>query len=85
MRGSLKRPDWDKALKQLLVALERELLEATDDEVLAAAHSLGMDPKMKGSAAFAGIRHSYGIGPEEFFDIDTLRLLVEERWPKESK
>lgn len=42
-------------LEQLLVALERELIEATDDEILEAARDLGMNPAMKGSAAFFGV------------------------------
>ena len=41
--------------ERLLVALERELIEATDEEILEAARDLGMDPTMKGSAAFFGV------------------------------
>ena len=41
--------------ERLLAALERELIEATDEEILAAAKDLGMNPEMKGSAAFFGI------------------------------
>ena len=48
-----KRPD--STLERLLLALEDELLQATDAEVLAAAHELGMNPAMKGSAAFIGV------------------------------
>ena len=48
-----KRPD--SALERLLLALEDELLQATDEEVLTAAHELGMNPAMKGSAAFFGV------------------------------
>jgi hypothetical protein len=48
-----QRPD--SALERLLLALEDELLQATDEEVLAAAHELGMNPAMKGSAAFFGV------------------------------
>ena len=48
-----QRPD--SALERLLVALEDELLQATDEEVLAAAHELGMNPAMKGSAALFGV------------------------------
>lgn len=39
----------------LLAALERELTDATDEEVLEAARDLRMEPTMKGSAAFFGI------------------------------
>lgn len=41
--------------ERLLAALERELIEATDEEILEAAGDLGMNPAMKGSAAFFGI------------------------------
>jgi hypothetical protein len=44
------------ALEHVLTALERELIEATDEEVLAAAAELGMNPAMKGSAAFVGVK-----------------------------
>ena len=45
----------DQVLERLLTALESELLEATDEELLAAAKELGMDPTMKGSSAFTGV------------------------------
>jgi hypothetical protein len=42
-------------LERLLSALERDLLDATDEEILAAAAELGMNPNMKGSAALVGV------------------------------
>lgn len=42
-------------LERLLAALERELLQATDAEILAAAKELGIDPTMKGSSALFGV------------------------------
>jgi hypothetical protein len=45
----------DAALERLLVALENELLEVPDEEILAVAAELGMNPAMKGSAAFIGV------------------------------
>jgi hypothetical protein len=45
----------DVALERLLVSLEHELIEATEEEVLAAAKELGMDPTMKGSSALFGV------------------------------
>jgi hypothetical protein len=45
----------DLKLERLLLGLERELTEATDEEILAAARELGMNPAMKGSAAFFGV------------------------------
>jgi hypothetical protein len=50
----MKKPD--VSLESLLTALERELIGATDEEVLAAAAELGMNPSMKGSAAFVGVK-----------------------------
>ena len=49
-----RRPEL--SLEQVLAALERELINATDEEVLAAAAELGMNPSMKGSAAFLGVK-----------------------------
>lgn len=48
------KADNAERFERLLVALERELIEATDDEILEAARDLGMNPAMKGSAAFLG-------------------------------
>ncbi len=61
------------SLEHVLTALERELIDATDDEVLAAAAELGMNPSMKGSAAFLGVNsplvHSRaGCGTESASD-----------------
>lgn len=43
------------AFEQLLLALERELIGATDEEILEAARELGMNPGMRGSSAFFGV------------------------------
>jgi hypothetical protein len=43
------------ALERILIALERDVLNATDEELLTAARELGMNPSMKGSAAFFGV------------------------------
>jgi len=45
----------ERGLERLLAALERDLLDATDEEILAAARELGMNPAMKGSSAFFGV------------------------------
>ena len=57
MRRDLKRVAPELALERLIEALAAELIEATDEEILEAAKDLGMDPRMKGSAAFIGIRY----------------------------
>jgi hypothetical protein len=46
----------ETALENVLMGLERELIDATDEEVRAAAAELGMNPSMKGSAAFLGVK-----------------------------
>jgi hypothetical protein len=42
-------------LERLLAALERDLLDATDGEILAVANELGLKPGMKGSIALCGV------------------------------
>ncbi len=46
----------DVGLERLIHGLELELLEAADEEFLAGARDLGMNPEMKGSAAFLGVK-----------------------------
>lgn len=49
------KADNAERFERLLAALERELIEATDDEILQATRDLGMNPTIKGSAAFFGV------------------------------
>jgi hypothetical protein len=62
-------------LDRVLVALEKELVDASDDEIAEAAADLGMDLKMKGSAAFVGVLHSRPRRVEDIFELESLR------WP----
>ncbi len=41
--------------ERLLAALERDLLDATNEEIMAVANELGMKPSMKGSIALLGV------------------------------
>jgi hypothetical protein len=75
VRAKMSRSPPVPALNRILDALEHELLEASDEELLAAAHELGMRPDMKGSAAFIGILGPVRLQLEEFFDVDTLRAM----------
>jgi hypothetical protein len=50
-----KTEQLEERLDGLLDALEQDLTEATDEDILAAASDLGMNPAMKGSAAFFGV------------------------------
>jgi hypothetical protein len=87
MRTQMKRVFPQAALERLLAALERELIEATDEEILEAARDLGMKPQMKGSAAFLGLRHAIGPRFADFFGAEpgqeTLRRLAAPHPPKE--
>jgi hypothetical protein len=56
MRTKLTIKEPQAALDRLLDALARELTYVSEDEVLAAAKELGMNPMMRGSAAFLGLR-----------------------------
>jgi hypothetical protein len=67
MRTSVKRVPPETALERVLAALERELVEAPEAEILEAARELGMDPSMKGSAAFLGLRYPATPRLEDFF------------------
>ena len=67
MRTQIVVASAEVTLVRLLDALERELLEASDQEILDAAKELGMDPTMKGSAAFLGLKYSAALRWEDFF------------------
>ena len=56
MRTRLTITEPQAALDRLLDALAHELIDVPDDEILEAAKELGMNPLMKGSAAFLGLR-----------------------------
>ena len=47
----------DVGLERLIHGLEQELLAAPDEEFVAGARDLGMNPDMKGSAAFVGVKN----------------------------
>ena len=73
MRKDLMTSRTELALERVIAGLERELIDATDDEIAAAAADLGMDPAMKGSAAFFGVLHSRPRRIEDLFDVASLR------------
>jgi hypothetical protein len=58
MRKSVSAEWPQAALARILAALGQELLDASDEEILAAAKELGMNPAMKGSAAFHGLKYT---------------------------
>ena len=76
MRKKLTRSTPAAALGRILDQLDRELIEASDADILEAARDLGMNPMMKGSAAFLGL-HCFSLA--EFFDSDALRSVLLDR------
>jgi hypothetical protein len=76
MRTKLTLTTPTAALGRLLDQLDRELIEASDEDILKAARDLGMNPLMKGSAAFLGLScFSFA----EFLDGDASKSLLLER------
>jgi hypothetical protein len=58
--------------ERVLEALAQELIRSTDEELLEAANDLGMDPAMRGSAAFFGLKYSAALRMSDFFEVPAL-------------
>jgi hypothetical protein len=78
MRTKLTPATSTAALGRMLDQLDRELIEASDEDILEAARDLGMNPMMKGSAAFIGLRVPAMAQFADFFDSDALRSVLSE-------
>ena len=63
------------ALARVLDALEQELIDASNEEILEAAKDLGMNPLMKGSAAFMGLNYPGSARFTDFFDSEMLKQI----------
>jgi len=57
----MKVPWPEASLARLLEAFEQEILEASDEEIMEAAKELGMNPAMKGSAAFMDVKYAIAV------------------------
>jgi hypothetical protein len=68
MARQLKRIPTETALTRVLAALERELIEASDEEIRAVAQELGMDLDSRECAAFAGLKFPSRPQFTDFFD-----------------
>jgi hypothetical protein len=84
MRTKLTPATSTAALGRMLDQLDRELIEASDEEILEAARDLGMNPMMKGSAAFIGLRVPAMAQFADFFDSDALRSVLSIRSAQQS-
>ena len=65
----------EAALARVLDALEQELIDASNQEILEAARDLGMNLMMKGSAAFIGLKYSGTARFSDFFDAEMLKQI----------
>lgn len=65
----------ETSLTRVLDALEQELINASDDEILATARQLRMDPTTRESAAFAGVLFPEKPQLSDFFELDTRETL----------
>ena len=77
MRRKVKEVFPQDSLERLLEALEKELVAASDAEILEAAHELGMQPHMKGSAAFLGLRYPVIRALDDFFAVHVEQAALE--------
>ena len=84
MRTKLTPATSAAALGRMLDQLDRELIEASDEDILEAARDLGMNPMMKGSAAFIGLRVPAMAQFADFFDSDALKNVLSIRAAQQS-
>jgi hypothetical protein len=75
MRTKVRAGRPEAALTRIVDALELELIEASEQEILQAAQDLGMNPRMKGSVAFAGLKFPARPQLSDFFDLEVCRKL----------
>jgi hypothetical protein len=75
MRTKIKAPLPEVALSRILETLGQELIDASDGEIQQAAKALGMNPQMKGSAAFAGLKFPAEWQLSDFFELDVTTKL----------
>ena len=76
MRTKLTIANPEAALGRILDALASELITVSDEEIMEAAKELGMNPTMKGSAAFIGLRIPAFADFADFFDPQILKGLA---------
>jgi hypothetical protein len=68
----MNRTPPEVALDRVLAGLAPELVDATDEEIEQAAQDLGMNVRMKGSAAFIGVTYTFPRRLEDIFEMQTM-------------
>jgi hypothetical protein len=69
MRAKVKRDPSELVLTRTLDAFAKELIDASDEEILEVAKDLGMDPTTRESAAFQGVTYPARWQLSDFFDV----------------
>jgi hypothetical protein len=75
MRTKVKKESSELALMRILDAFAGELIDVSDEEILEAAQVLGIDPRIRESAAFAGVTYPARWQLSDFFDVGTRKGL----------
>ena len=75
MRAKVTKASAESAVARVLDALAQELIDVSDEELVAAAQSLGMDPRSRESAAFAGVNYPARPQLSDFFDMEAREKL----------
>ena len=75
MRTKVKKESSELALMRVLDAFAQELVDVSDEEILDAAQGLGMDPRVRESAAYAGVIYPSRWQLSDFFDLDPRKAL----------
>ncbi len=76
MGTKVKRASPQVALDRVLEALGQELIDASDEEIIGAAKDLGMDPTMRESSAFRGLKFPSTPQLSDFFEPEASRKLL---------
>lgn len=81
MPAKIKAISPELKLTRILRSLEQELIDASDEDLMQAARDLGMNPKMKGSAAFLGVRYPDKMRMADFFEHSVTSTQIAKRTP----
>jgi hypothetical protein len=73
MRTKVKVALPEVVLTRILEAFGQELIDVSDEEIMEAAEDLGMNPHMKGSAAFLGLTFPAKPDVSDFFDVEAIK------------
>jgi hypothetical protein len=77
---------WAEAsLSRILEAFEEEILESSEEEIMEAAKELGMNPAMRGSAAFIDLKFLFGLRDLDLYDMGTWSSALDEGMSSEDR